>query len=233
MSNLLACRLAYEGDLESLKKEIESDAEAAAKRDEDGRVALHWASSGKQVDIVRFLLGLESMATRTADLPDEDGWTPLIIACASGNASVVQALLDAKVVINATNHAQASGLHYAASKNRIEVVQLLLQQGADVSAKDRVGETPLHRAAALNFVRIAKLLIEHGADPAAKDNSGNTCMHTAMKEESSDVVTLIYENMPSIMFVKNSSNEGPIDLATDEMMALMYDLKKEKERKVE
>ena len=44
---------------------------------QDGRTALHWASMSGSLDIVRHLLDHNA----EVDIPDNSGWTPLLIAC--------------------------------------------------------------------------------------------------------------------------------------------------------
>ncbi|KAI7870621.1 ankyrin repeat-containing domain protein [Spinellus fusiger] len=69
-------KAAYEEKLFVLQQLLEKEPALATTQDEDGRTALHWAASGGQEQVARFLL--EKGASVFAI--DESGWTPLMIA---------------------------------------------------------------------------------------------------------------------------------------------------------
>ena len=57
--------------------------------DADGRTLLHWACSGKHLDLVNILLDRGF----PVDTSDEENWTPLIIAVSVGNSEIVDRYL--------------------------------------------------------------------------------------------------------------------------------------------
>ncbi len=108
---------------------------------------------------------------------DEDSWTPLHFAAASGHKEIAELLIDKGADVNAKEVDGETSLHYADTK---EIAVLLIAEGADVNAKNDAGFTPLHYAALNGHKEIAELLIAKGADVNAKeDEYGITPLHEA------------------------------------------------------
>ena len=120
------------------------------------------------------------------------GRTPLIMACRTGDASAVDALLLAES--STVNTADAHGftpLYHAAMFGHVPIIERLLDgqgegQGgdvegagesagrADIGAADLGGLTPLHIACEKGRAGAAAALLAHGADAAAVDSIGRT-----------------------------------------------------------
>jgi ankyrin repeat protein len=95
------------------------------------------------------------------DLPDKQGWPPLVRAVRNGHTAVVKELIDAGAAVNAR---RGIALHLAASLGDIEMVRLLLDAGADVNAcQPSLFATPLDSALREEHEAAAALLREHGA----------------------------------------------------------------------
>ena len=56
----------------------------------DGATALHWAVHAEQIELTQMLIG----AGATVDVANDLGITPLYLASAAGNATIVKLLLD-------------------------------------------------------------------------------------------------------------------------------------------
>lgn len=141
---------------------------------------LHYAarSGAKCVKLVKLLLerGADPNALTSG------GHSPLMLACAGGNPSVVKVLLQAPGVdpalqgerdgMNSLMRA-ADGYHSAGSKHA-EVVRLLLEDGrVPINARDSDGRTALLTACcAGNFEIARRLLVEGVADPTLADREG-------------------------------------------------------------
>src|SRR5205085_5417689 len=59
------------------------------------------------------------------------GWTPLICACACGNAETARVLLDAGADPSAAAADGRTPLHFSAQLGDLDLIRLLLARGAD------------------------------------------------------------------------------------------------------
>ena len=133
---------------------------------------------------------------------DEDGQTPLDLACAVENEAIVDQLIGAGVAIDdmALYHACIDGheaivdkliskdanpngkfngipaLTVAAQKGHEAIVAELIGAGADVNAKDEDGQTALVHAGYWGHEAIVAQLIPKVDDINVKDNEGNTAL---------------------------------------------------------
>ncbi|KAI9027045.1 ankyrin repeat-containing domain protein [Hyaloraphidium curvatum] len=204
---------AHEGDLPALRSLVASDPAVVASKDGDGRVPLHWAVSGRHADAAAFLLGADKEG-KTADAPDESGWTPLMIACSVGEEDIVKKLLEADVDPTKKTDMGTTALHYAASKNRLEAAAALLAapKKANVNARDNLKQTPLHRAAGRGNEKMILLLAENGADLDAEDGEGRTPLHLACDEGHGGAAKALLE-AGADRDIEDKEGKKPFDLA--------------------
>jgi 26S proteasome non-ATPase regulatory subunit 10 len=102
---------ALEGDLATVRDYVEQDNNAIWRKDDDDRIPLHWAVSGKHEAIVKYLLDADqSEDKKTASAKDDSDWTPLIIAVNVGSDEVVDLLLKLGVDPNVANEAGVTAL---------------------------------------------------------------------------------------------------------------------------
>jgi uncharacterized protein len=127
----------------------------------DGMTALHWAAANGDLETTKLLLRAKAdvkAATRVGAL------TPLSLACLSGDAPVMAALIQAGADTNAAETDGATPLMKAAASGSVAAVQLLLDHRAQVNAKETHGETALDFAAGKNRAEVIRLLMKSGAD---------------------------------------------------------------------
>ncbi|WP_051197453.1 ankyrin repeat domain-containing protein [Flavobacterium soli] len=96
--------------------------------------------------------------SESVDRVNEEGLTPLIIACCSGNSKAAKLLLEKKANPNICDANGNSALLYAVQFKNLELVELLLQYDADKSQKDDLGKTAFEYAAFLNDKKMLGLL---------------------------------------------------------------------------
>ena len=79
---------------------------------------------------------------------DEDGRTPLLIACENGDIRAARNLLNNGADVNRANKKGETPLYVACERGHVDAVRLLLEKGADVERVGESGWTPLRRACA-------------------------------------------------------------------------------------
>lgn len=156
-----------------------------------------------------------------ASLRAASGETPLMAALYRGHRAVVEALLDARPLLDvfaaaalgrddALDQALAADpasvasvaydgwtpLHLAAFFGHETAAARLLSAGADVNAlsQNSIRNTPLHAAVAGGHDEVALLLIGRGADVNARDAGGHTPFHIAAEAGSVRVVKALLDH---------------------------------------
>jgi ankyrin repeat protein len=130
---LLALRLPSPNVALLLIAHPETKVELRSEKDES---PLMLAAIKGQLDLCRQLIA------RDADV-NKPGWAPLHYAATSGNAHVVQLLLDHYAYIDAESPNGSTPLMMAAMYGSAEAVKVLLDGGADASVKNAAGLTAL------------------------------------------------------------------------------------------
>jgi hypothetical protein len=190
--------------LEIVKLLLAKGAKINAQQPSQGWTPLTQAITSHQSDVVLYLL--EQGAD--PELPMSDGSTPLHMAVRFGNTTAVEALLKAKINVNARSKEDPNTVHGREEDERVatvwepgyrvsgrtplfelatqwqehpEIATLLLKAGADPKAVDDNGWTPLHEAAKWGSVRGVEDLLKLGVDPNARSHQDFTPLHVAMR----------------------------------------------------
>jgi ankyrin repeat protein len=161
------------GDAPLLELLLDLGASPAA-RDSRGATSLHLAISWCDAQIVRRFVA----SGAPVDVADDDGITPLHVACRRGAPAFADVLLgDDGELLTPRRASRAE-----TALGRLEdgaVLDALLEAGAQVDAVDRQGETPLYSAVAHGREDAARLLLAHGARADVADAWGATPLHRA------------------------------------------------------
>ncbi|KAK6064445.1 hypothetical protein SCUP234_12221 [Seiridium cupressi] len=216
-----------------------ADAKLARRKDDDGRLPIHWAASSNQPEIVQLLaqqkqfdpdvevswraglmtlFQIESCVLRMLIASQDDsGWTPLMIAASvKDGEKLVGMLLGWGADVNQTNNNGQTALHFVASKNNLEIARLFFDNKPPASARirDKRGQYALHRAAAVGSVPMINLLIKNKSPLNATDSAGYTALHHAIAEgHGAAAVVLIKAGAETDK--KDSDGFLAIDLAPD------------------
>jgi ankyrin repeat protein len=117
------------------------------------------------------------------------GAAPISIACARGNAAMIELLLASGADANTSLPEGETCLMSAASTGNLAAVKALLVRGAKVNAIETWrGQTALMWAAAEGHAAVVEALIEAGADVNARSKSGFTPILFAVRQGSTDAV---------------------------------------------
>ncbi|KAI0815676.1 ankyrin repeat-containing domain protein [Xylaria sp. FL0064] len=92
---------AREGKLSVFESLLNADPKSSQRKDDDGRLPIHWAASSNQHAIA---LLLSQQKTFDPDVEDDSGWTPLMIAASVKDAEpIVELLLSRGADVNHKN----------------------------------------------------------------------------------------------------------------------------------
>ncbi|KAL3927219.1 MAG: hypothetical protein SGPRY_002928 [Prymnesium sp.] len=161
---------------------LESDdgeAVAATDSDYDGRTALHLASAGGHVNVIKLLVKHDA----NVNAQDRHGNTPLYDAYTQKKTAAAQLLRTLNGILFYSKTRMANELCGVGRDGDVEAVRCLLELGCDPNALNDDGRTCLHVAAAIGNLTVAGVLIENGASPNARDNAGFTPMFEAANSD--------------------------------------------------
>ena len=155
------------------------------------------------------------------DVPNNEGYTPLMVAAQASNLQLAQFLIDAGANLNIRNkygetaimlasyHGQTemvrqfyikgaeinhrgwNPLLYAASGGHLDTIKLLLLGEANINSTSDNGTTALMMAVRGNHLDAATLLLDNGADPGIKNEQGDNALSWAEKRDHQNIVKLL------------------------------------------
>ena len=187
--------------------------------DEEGYSPLHRAVLNDNLDVVNVLLSYKDIDTEIK-LPYEasvDDWylggaTPLLVASYTGNADIVNALIEAGSDIRAKDDIDgATTIHIASANGNNEVINILLNKDNTlINETDSMKDTPLHWASIKNQTDTISLLLANGADTKLTNSDGNTVLHYAAMYGDVNTVNVLLEADSSLASVENNEGITPI-----------------------
>lgn len=187
--------------------------------DEEGYSPLHRAVLNNNLDVVNVLLSYKDIDTEIK-LPYEasvDDWylggaTPLLVASYTGNADIVNGLIEAGSDIRAKDDIDgAATIHIASANGNNEVINILLNKDNTlINEADSMKDTPLHWASIKNQTDTISLLLANGADTKLTNSDGNTVLHYAAMYGDVNTVNVLLEADSSLASVENNEGITPI-----------------------
>lgn len=140
--------------------------------------ALHHAAFDGRAEVAAALI---SSASMDINEPNENGFTPLIMAAQEGHHRVVRALINNGACLDSASHGKATALMLASQNGCIVVAKLLVDAGAHLELRNQTGCSALHLAAAEGHLCVVKVLVSAGANLEAWNNDRNTPLHLAVR----------------------------------------------------
>ena len=141
---------------------------------------------------------------------NDDGSTPLHIACHKGHIEEVTTLLAENADVNRVALGGITPLYAACHNGHIEVVATLLAENADVNKADNDGDTPLYAACGNGRAEVVATLLAENADVNQAANDGTTPLYAACggNGRAEVVTTLLAQNAD----VNQAANDGTTPL---------------------
>jgi len=173
---LAATRDSWHGRPEAVMTLLANGADPRV-RDLEGNTPLHHAARSSDPGVAALLRD----AAAELEVRNNDGLTPLGVACAAGNWRLARFLLERGAVVQADGATPALLAAAGAEDDDPAGVQLLLKHKARVDARDLQGRSALHEAAARGHVEIIAALLAAHADVEARDGRGITPLLAAAR----------------------------------------------------
>jgi len=129
-----------------------------------------------------------------ADIQDQRGNTPLMLATDRGHVDVVQTLLKYGANSNQKNKAGDTALINAVWNNQKEIADYLIRNQAKINAANNRGWTSLMYAAIHGYTDLFKKLIANGADLESRTDDQKTTLSIAAHNGQRGIVSLLLEN---------------------------------------
>ncbi|ROI01177.1 ankyrin repeat domain-containing protein [Chryseobacterium sp. G0240] len=122
--------------------------------------------------------------------PNENGFTPLILACYRGNTEVAKFLIDHVKDVNYQSK-EGTALAGLSVKYNKELIESLLKKNADPNIADATGYTPLFWAVKFGNKELVELLLRYKADKSKKDSMGMTPFEYALSTNNKEIINLL------------------------------------------
>mmetsp|Transcript_24250 Transcript_24250/g.29409 ORF Transcript_24250/g.29409 Transcript_24250/m.29409 type:complete len:457 (+) Transcript_24250:181-1551(+) len=148
------------------------------------------------------------------NIQDDDGKTPLFVACSFNNVDVVQILLKVPGInLELGNNEGSRPLQFAAEAGYIKVVRMLLDAGADIDAKGLNHQTALHEAVIGGHESIVRMLLSKGCDVELRDYKHKyTPLHRAIVHGHQIILKLLLGSGAN-MEVRDGGGMTPLHIA--------------------
>lgn len=121
---------------------------------------------------------------------NENGFSPLILACYKGNTEVAKFIINKKVTIDYVSD-EGTALMAAVVRGKNELVKLLLENNANPNLTNLNGTTALMYATQFKNSELVKLLLHYKANKLVKDNDGKTAFEIAVFSNNDEIINLL------------------------------------------
>ncbi len=172
-----------DGDLDSLRRHLSAE-NFDVHRNLEGGTLLYHACIHNQVAAAECLLTHGANANsyyHSNEYDNDDGMTPLLVACRNANTALVKLLLENNAEISHHKSCGRSALFVGIKSGNTDIVQMLLANGATLSERCRDGLTPIAYAASNGHNAVIELLLSRGAKIFTKTKDGVTALLAASR----------------------------------------------------
>ncbi|XP_071132129.1 transient receptor potential cation channel subfamily A member 1-like isoform X2 [Mytilus edulis] len=178
-------------------------------RDINGKTPLHIAAENDNNNAIEILYNASQTELNDGD---DDGRTPLMLACQTGHYKSVKTLLTLGADISARDEDSCTGLILAARHGYANIVKVLLDNYAEVNQVDKIKNTALHVACEHGHVDCIRILLRYNADVTQMNSYGCTPLGMAVdgNESEAAVALLSHSSWRDSMNVRNSDGFTPM-----------------------
>jgi len=156
-----------------------------------GATPLHFATYGGHAEAIKAIMA--NVADLDLGLTNKEGQGYGELACLSGNADAIKALLEGGMQLDAVDK-EGKPLVLAAAHNGLtSAVQAFIEKGVDKHIKETNGAGLLHLAAHGGHFDCCKMLLANGFGTEAKDGEGFEPLHCAAQSGNRDTVKLLLD----------------------------------------
>lgn len=124
------------------------------------------------------------------DLPNEDGFTMLILAAYKGHDEIVDFLLNVGANVN-YNSEMGTALTASVFRGNYNMSQKLLNNKANPNLTDLRGVTPLMYATQFKNKDLIKLLLKYNSDKKLVDSTGKTAFEYAINSKDEEIIDIL------------------------------------------
>ena len=166
---------------------------------------LHLAAKNGRTEVVRYLVKKCHVSTETTD---ENGFTPLILACLAGQTETFIALVKHQSDLNKVDASNNNVFHLAIKRGNFEIITELLNllKPPATVATGKILETSRLRE---KWKKVFKKLI------VSKNNSGESALMLAVAAGNLSCVKKLVELNKTALHIRNDSEETCIHIAAE------------------
>lgn len=124
------------------------------------------------------------------DSTNQEGFSPLLLACYRGNNDVAKLMIESGCNLN-INSNMGTALMAAIVKGNNEIAQLLIEKKANVNLTDANGKSALIYAVQFQNKIVLKMLVQNNADKSHKDKEGKTAFEYAAFAGNEEIINLL------------------------------------------
>ena len=168
---------------------------------------LRYVSGHGRISVLKYLIEHGASVNAT----EENGNSPIIVACNNKHFEIAQILVHAGADVNFTNN-EKSALYIASSCNEINFVQLLLESNINI---EKFGGYALLEACNKNYIEISRLLVQYGSNVNYLDLFNSTPLHLACANNNLELIKLLMDHGADEN-ITNKNNKNPIEMTNNE-----------------
>ena len=177
--------------------------------DEANESLLHYTVKFNSLEFARLLL----MHNAKPNIKNNNGDTPLMLACKMGKENFIKLFLKFNVDINDKNNFGETALHMALLNGNLEIIKLLINDKTDLFQLTDSNRSIAHYAVKSGKINVLKYVIEKcNTNVNETDGLGNTLLHYACQVNSFDIVDYLLKLGASV-HIKNNQGETPLFVA--------------------